>query len=266
MALDERIESIYLNVWKGLVLLIATIALIVAIAASGFAINGFSTAQPFRPVEIKIGDRNELVEQNLSLDSFRIAGTSGEPTGNPASPASSLDDSMAPALKNISENLAHYVRTAYPGRSPNPEIIRVNVRNILKDLKLKNDADARFYFSSLEKLSGELAKAGAEEALLPEAKRIHSGPLLRWHARTVQQLLQAVDQDNHKLKENYRQQVVDYTKSHAKILSYVAVAASSFAIFVFTVFLFVIIKIERHLNSMAVASTLTTKQLESSAR
>jgi hypothetical protein len=46
-------------------------------------------------------------------------------------------------------------------------------------------------------------------------------------------------------------------------MSYIGVAAGAVAIFVFTIFLFVIIRIERDLRAMALASMATTKQLES---
>jgi len=269
MAVDDRIETIYLNIWKGVVLLMATIALIVAVVASIFAVSSLSTSEPFRPVEIKMEDRGESLKQALSLDSFRTAESGGserpaKKAPNPGDPG--LGAFSRETLKKISENLDNYIRTAYPERSPNRETIQASVKNVLKDLKLTNDSEARFYLSTLEVLSGELARAGAVQATLPEEKKIHTDQLLRWHAETVQRLLHAVDQENDRLQRKYRRQLVDYTNKHARILSYASVAASSFAIFVLTVFLFVIIKIERHLRSMAVASTLTTRQLESSIR
>jgi hypothetical protein len=267
MALEDKIESLYLSIWRGVVLSIATIALIVAALASFAAVNGLFQREPYRPVAVKIEDRNAALKEELSLDSFKNSETSGffEQPAKDRKPDSgrSLNSLINESLRKISENLDRYVQTAFPGRSPNRAATTANVKNMMKELKLANDVHVKFYLSTLETLSQELTKLGSEQANLAEEKRITPDRLLRWHAETVQGALQAIDQENEKLQRAYQQQVVDYANNRSRIVSYISVAAGALALFVFTVFLFLIIKIERDLKMMAVASTLTSKQLTS---
>jgi hypothetical protein len=268
MALDDKLESFYLGVWRGIVLSIATIALIVAALASFAALNGLFHGEPYRPVDIKVEDRNAALKQELSIDSFKNSETSGffeqsAAKDKKSDGGRSLNSLTNESLRKISENLDRYVQVAFPGRSPNRAATTANVKNVMKELKLTNDVKVKFYLSTLEMLSEELAKLGGEQALLAEEKRITPDRLLRWHAETVQGALQAIDQENEKLQRAYQQQVVDYANNRSRIVSYISVAAGALALFVFTIFLFLIIKIERDLKMMAVASTLTTKQLTS---
>ena len=130
-------------------------------------------------------------------------------------------------------------------------------------LRLRNETQLRLYLSSLEALSADLAKAGRAQAALPEDRRMDPYRLLRWHAETVQRAFQGIDQENARLQKSYQQKLIDYENRHTRIMSYIGLAAGAVAIFVFTIFLFVIIRIERDLRAMAVASMATTKQLES---
>jgi hypothetical protein len=136
------------------------------------------------------------------------------------------------------------------------------VRHVMKDLKLKDDDELRLYLATLETLSADLAKSGREQAALPEERRIDPYLLLRWHAETMQRAFQTVHQENARLQKSYQQRLIDYENRHTRIVSYIGVAAGAVAIFVFTIFLFVIIRIERDLRAMALASMATTKQLE----
>jgi hypothetical protein len=265
MGFEDKIESLYLKVWKAVILCVATAALIAAIAASAAAINGLFVEAPYPPVEVKPEDRGDTLLRELSIARFKEARaqSQGAATRDSARPKGSAGAVMSESLRSISTNLDGYVRTAFSPSSPVPEATEWNVKQVMKDLKLKNDEQLRLYLSTLEALSADLAKTGGEQAALPEEQRIDPHKMLRWHAETVQRAFQTVEQENAKLQKSYQQKLIDYENRHTRIMSYIGVAAGAVAIFVFTIFLFVIIRIERDLRAMALASMATTKQLES---
>lgn len=268
MAFADKVENLYLKIWRTLVLCVATTALIAAVAASAFAINGLFVAAPYPPVEINAEDRGAALQQALSIENFRnsearVQGRQPAKHGNPKredAAGAAIND----ALRKISMNLDNYVKTAFPKDSPIREATEWNVKHTMKELKLNNDGKLKLYLSTLEALSADLAKLGGEQAVLPEDRRINSHDVLRWHAETVQQTFQAVDRENEKLQKVYQQQLVDHANRHTRIMSYIGVAAGAVTIFVFTILLFVIIRIERDLRMMAIASMATAKQLEGS--
>jgi hypothetical protein len=265
MPFEDKIENLYLKVWKMVILCVATAALIAAIAASVAAINGVLVEAPYPPVEAKSEDRGQALLEELSIEKFRKADAQARGPAkldNPA-PKSGIGIVAGDSLRKISTNLDNYVRRAFPSSTPVPEATEWNVRHVMKDLKLKNDVQTELYLTTLEALSAELAKTGGEQAALPEDQRIDPNRMLRWHAETVQRAFQTVDQENAQLQKTYQQKLIDYANRHTRIMSYIGVAAGAVAIFVFTIFLFVIIRIERDLRAMAVASMATTKQLES---
>lgn len=264
MAFEDKIENLYLKVWKAVILCVATAALIAAIAAAAAAINGLFVDAPYPPVEVSPEDRGEVLLQELSLENFKEADAQAAEPAKARNPQPSREPGIVPgdSLRRISSNLDNYVKTAFPRSSPIREATEWNVKHVMKELKLKDDGQLKLYLTTLEALSADLAKTGGEQAVLPEDKRINPHKMLRWHAETVQRTFQTVDQENAKLQKNYQQQLVDYANRHTRIMSYIGVAAGAVAIFVFTIFLFVIIRIERDLRAMAVASMATTKQLE----
>ncbi|HET6493447.1 MAG TPA: hypothetical protein VFG44_10800 [Burkholderiales bacterium] len=264
MPFEDRIENLYLKVWKAVVLCVATIALIAAIGASAAAINGLFVEAPPPPPQVKPEDRGDALRQAVSIDKFQQADprAPGAAARDNPGPKSGAGIAISESLRKISNNLDDYIKGAFPPTSPIPEATEWSVRHVMKDVKLRNDAQLRLYLSSLEALSAELAKAGSAQATLPEERRMDPYRLLRWHAETVQRAFQAVDQENAKLQKSYQQKLIDYENRHTRIMSYIGLAAGAVAIFVFTIFLFVIIRIERDLRAMAVASMATTKQLE----
>jgi hypothetical protein len=265
MPFDDRIESLYLRVWKTVILCVASVALIAAIWAAAAAINGLLVEAPHPPLEIKLEDRGDDLRQRVSIEKFRQADpqTSDTATREHPGPQSGSGIALGEALRTISSNLDSYIRSAFPPTSPIPEATEWSVRHVMKDVKLRNETQLRLYLSSLEALSADLAKAGRAQAALPEDRRMDPYRLLRWHAETVQRAFQGIDQENARLQKSYQQKLIDYENRHTRIMSYIGLAAGAVAIFVFTIFLFVIIRIERDLRAMAVASMATTKQLES---
>ena len=264
MPFEDRIENLYLKVWKAVILCVATVALIAAIGASVAAINGLFVEAPHPPPQVKPEDRGDALRQAVSIDKFQQADprAPGAATRDNPGPNSGPGMAISDSLRKISSTLDNYIRSAFPPTSPIPEATEWSVRHVMKDVKLRNEAQLRLYLASLEALSAELAKAGSAQAVLPEDRRMDPYRLLRWHAETVQRAFQAVDQENAKLQKSYQQKLIDYENRHTRIMSYIGLAAGAVAIFVFTIFLFVIIRIERDLRAMAVASMATTKQLE----
>lgn len=265
MAFDDKIETLYLRVWKSVILCVATAALIAAIAASAAAINGLFVDAPYPPAEMRPEDRSEALLQELSLENFKAFEALGGEPAKHHNPQPKREPDLVPgeALRRISINLDNYVKAAFPRSSPIREATEWNVKHVMKELKLKDEGDLKLYLATLEALSADLAKTGGEQAVLPEEKRINPHKMLRWHAETVQRTFEVVEQENAKRRRNYQQQLVDYANRHTRIMSYIGVAAGAVAIFVFTIFLFVIVRIERSLRAMAVASMATTKQLDS---
>lgn len=268
MALEDKIENLYLHVWRGIVLFIATAALIVAVVASVAALNGLFAKQPYRPAPAKLEERSEALKQELSIENFRNfeAGKSEKPAEKETNPNSdrSFANLVNETLHRTSGNLEKYAQSAFPGSSTNREALRGSLKNLMKEFALTDEAKVRLYLSSLERLTEDLARVGVVQGMLPEDKRITADRLLRWHAETVQRTVESVERENEKLWQTYQQQMSDYANGRARIFSYVVVGAGAFLVFVFTVFLFVVIRIERDLKTMAVASMLTTKQLQSS--
>ena len=264
MPFEDRIENLYLKVWKAVILCVASAALIATIGASAAAINGLFVEAPHPPVEVKPEEREDALREAVSIEKFREADAqAGSATRDHSAPKSGAGIVTGDSLRKISNNLDNYIRSAFPPTAPIPEATEWSVRQVMKDMKLRNEAQLRLYLSSLEALSAELAKTGSGQAMLPEGRRMDPYRLLRWHADTVQRAFQAVDQENAKVQKNYQQKLIDYENRHTRIMSYIGLAAGGVAVFVFTIFLFVIIRIERDLRMMAVASMATTKQLES---
>jgi hypothetical protein len=264
MAFEDKIESLYLSVWKTVILCVATAALIAAIAASAAAINGLFVEAPHPPVERKPEDRDDTLLRQISIAKFKEAHAQSTSAAKRDTTRPNGDGStgVSESIRTISTNLDNYVKTAFPPSAPIPEAMEWNVRHVMKDLKLKDDDELRLYLATLETLSADLAKNGREQAALPEERRIDPHRLLRWHAETMQRAFQTVHQENARLQKSYQQRLIDYENRHTRIVSYIGVAAGAVAIFVFTIFLFVIIRIERDLRAMALASMATTKQLE----
>lgn len=268
MALEDRIENVYLHIWRGIVLFIATGALIVAVVASVAALNGLFAKEPYRPAPARLEERSEALKQELSIENFRNfeAGRSEQVTEKEKgpNPDRGFANLMNETLHRTAANLEKYTQSAFPGRPMNREALRASMKNLMKEFALTDEARAKLYLSTLERLTEDLARLGVVQGMLPEDKRITAERLLRWHAETVQRSAESVDRENEKQWQAYQQQLTDYAHSRARILGYVVVGAGAFLVFVFTVFLFVIIRIERDLKTMAVASVLTSKQLQSS--
>jgi hypothetical protein len=265
MATEDRIEALYLNVWRGIVFFVATASLLVAVVASLTAVSGLLGSTPSQPVANRVEDRVDQIRKSLSLDHFRSAeaNVSERPAakwkGQPRE--RNPEQANEEALRRIIDNLEGYNRTAFPERPPNREVIRLTIRNLISDPRLAPEAHRTLYLTTLEALSADLAKTGAAQAQLPEEKRMDADRLVRWHAAVVQRALHTVEQENATLEHRYERQLADYANRHARVLSYAGVAAGAFAIFVLTVFLFLLIKIERDLKLMALASLVTTRQM-----
>lgn len=267
MAMEDKIEGLYLNVWRGMVLFVATVSFLVAVVASLTAVSGLLGSTPSQPIANRLEDRSDELRKALSLDHFRSSdahvteraaaakwkGSSGrEP--NP-------EQANEEALRRIVDSLESYNRTAFPERPPNREVIRLTIRNVMSDPKLAAEAHRTLYLATLESLSADLMKTAAAQARVPEEKRMDADRLVRWHAGVVQRTLHTVEQENATLEYRYQRQLTDYANRHTRVLSYAGIAAGAFAIFVLTIFLFLVIKIERDLKLMAMASLATTRQM-----
>jgi hypothetical protein len=265
MAMEDRIEGLYLNVWRGIVFFVATVSLLVAVVASLIAVGGLVGSTPTRPDTNKLEDRSDEIRKALSIERFRNAEadvtTRSAVKWKDASREIDEEQANEEALRKIVDNLDSYNRAAFPERHPNREIIRLTVRNLVSDPKLAPQSHRALYLSSLESLTADLAKTGAAQAQVPEDRRMDADRLVRWHADILRRALRTVEQDNATLEHRYQRQLTDYANRHTRVLSYAGVAAGAFTIFVLTVFLYLVIKIERDLKMMAVASMVTTRQL-----
>lgn len=262
MRLEDRIENLYVRVWKAVVLCIATAALIAAVLASAVAVNGLLVSAPYPPAEVKPEERSQALQQSLSLDRFRLAEASTlQPWRTESASQSGGEFAYTDAVQRISRNLDSYVRSAFPPIAPVPEATQWSVSHLMKSLDFKNDAELKLYLATLESLSTQLAKIGPDQALLPEERRIDPNRVLSWHADRVQRSFRAIDQENARLQKVYQERLVDYANRQTRTTSYIGMAAGAVAIFVFTIFLFVIIRIERDLRTMAAASLATARQL-----
>ncbi|HJQ61285.1 MAG TPA: hypothetical protein VJ834_00365 [Burkholderiales bacterium] len=265
MPIEDRIENLYLKVWRAVVLCVATAALAAAVFASAAAINGLLVEPPHPPAELKPEEGDETLRQTLTLQRFSLAERGASPpwpTDNPG-PRSDGEAATDETLRRIAHNIDKYVKAAFPPSSPVPQSTEWAISYLMKRIEFKNDAERRFYLTTLESLSEQLARAGPEQAQLPEERRIDAHRVLRWHAENVQHALNGVHYENEKLQKAYQQRVSDYTNRNTRIIGYISVAVGALAIFVFSIFLFVIIRIERDLRTMAIASVATTRRLES---
>lgn len=264
MRIEDGIESVYLKVWRAIVLCVATAALVTAVAAAAAAVNGLLVDPPQPPAEVKPDDRGETAQQALSLERFRLADRSGSPPwpaeNRPARGANGLE--VGEALRTVSANLDEYVRTAFPPIIPVPEATLWTVSRLMNTLDLRNDGEVRLYLTSLGALSEQLARTGPEQAKLPEDRRMDPHRMLRWHADSMQRLVRGIRQENENLQKVYERRLTDYANRNTRVMGYIGMAAGAVAIFVFSIFLFVIIRIERDLRTMAVASVATTRRLE----
>lgn len=262
MKLEDRIESMHFRVWKAVMLCIATAALLAAALASAVAINGMLVRAPYAPAEVKPDERSQALHRSLSLDRFRLA-EARAPLAWGAQNASRSGGEFAytDAVQRISRNLDSYVKSAFPPIAPVPEATQWSVSHLMKSLDFKNEAEVRLYLATLESLSSQLAAIGPDQASLPEERRIDPNRVLSWHADRVQRTFRAIEQENVQLQKVYHERLVNYANRQTRTTSYIGAAVGAVAIFVFSVFLFVMIRIERDLRTMAVASVATAKQL-----
>lgn len=263
MKFEYRIENIYLGIWRTAVLCVASAALIAAVIAVAAAVNGLLAAAPYPPAQLKPDERSGALQQAVTLDRFRLseARASLPPPGESASHSGS-EFAYIEAVRRIAGNLDEYMKNAFPPAVPVSEATQWSVKHVMKDLDLKSDAELKLYLGTLESLSAQLARIGPEQALLPEERRIDPHRMLAWHADRVQRTLRDLDRENAQLQKVYQERLADYARQQSRTRSYVGIAAAASAVFVLAIFLFVIVRIERDLRTMAAASLATAKQLE----
>ena len=264
MRIEDGIENLYVRVWRVLMLCVATAAIVTAVAAAAAAVNGLLVDPPQPPAEVKPEDRDETLQQTLSLEKFRLADRPTPPPwpaeARPSRGGNGVE--VGEALRVISRNLDDYVKTAFAPIVPVPEATLWSVSRLMASLDLKSDAEMRLYLTTLVSLSEQLARTGPEQARLPEERRMDPHRMLRWHADGVERLIRTTRQENENLKKVYEQRLAGYASRNTRVMAYAGMAAGALAVFVFSVFLFVIIRIERDLRTMAVASVATTRRLE----
>ena len=264
MSFEGGIENLYLKVWRAVVLCVATAALVAAVVAGAAAVNGLIAEPPLPPAQLKPGDRDAGLLQALTLEKFRLAEHGGSaPWPDTSSPRSGGEAALGDALRRITRNIDAYVKAAFPSVTPVAEATEWAVEQRMKSLALKSDAERRLYLATLEPLSEQLAQAGPEQSKLPVGRRIDPHDMLRWHAASVQQFLRSIEHENETLKNVYEQRLTDYANRQTRVIGYIGIAGGALAIFVASIFLFVIIRIERDLRTMALASLATTRRLES---
>jgi hypothetical protein len=262
MSSGASADHVHRRVWKILLLGVAAIALVAALIAFALAINGLLTAVPQAPADLKPDERGERLQQSLTLERYRLSeARRALPWRSEDTPQSGSDVAVSESLQRIARNLDSYVRNAFPPATPVPEATDWSLNHVMKRLDLKEDAEVRFYLGTLESLSSQLASAGPEQALLPVERRIDPNRVLSWHAERVQRVLSMLEQDNARLQRSYQQRVVEYANRQARALAYAGMAAAGVFLFISALFLFFIIRIERDLHTMALASVATVKQL-----
>ncbi|MGQ0523797.1 MAG: hypothetical protein ACT4P8_09080 [Betaproteobacteria bacterium] len=263
MKVEDRIEKLYLGIWKAVVLCIATAALIAAVLASAAAVNGLLARAPYPPAEVKPDESRQALHQALTLDRFRLAEARASlPWQTEPASHSGGEFAYTDAIQRIAGNLDSYVKSAFSPVVPVPEATQWSVRHLTNSLDFRNPTELQVYLGTLEALTAQLAKIGPEQALLPEERRIDPHRMLNWHAERVQRAFRELAQENARLRKAYQDRLADYAHDQARAGSFIAVAAGAAAIFVLAIFLFVIIRIERDLRTMAAASLATAKQLD----
>jgi hypothetical protein len=255
-------DHVHRGIWKSLLLGLAAIALVAALIASALAINGLLAAVPQAPADLRPDGRGETLPQSLTLERFRLSEMRRTlPWKSEDAPQSGTDTAVFESLQRIARNLDSYVKNAFPPAAPLPEATEWSLAHVMKRLELKDDAEVKFYLGTLESLSSQLASVAPEQALLPVERRIDPNRVLSWHAERVQRVLSALEQDNARLQRSYQQRVVEYANRQARALTYAGIAAVAVFVFISALFLFFIIRIERDLHTMALASVATVKQL-----
>lgn len=264
MSVEERIENVYLTVWRAVVLCVATVALITALIAGAAAVRSVMAEPPVPPAPTKPDERDEALLQAVTLEKFKHAERGGPaPWPDSAAPRSGGEPGVAEAVRRAARNLDEYVKSAFAAVVPVPEATEWTVEQVMKSLDLRSDVERRIYLVTLEALSEQLVRAAPEQSKLPEERRIDPHRMLRWHAGHVERFLRAIEDENESRKNVYEQRLTDYANRQTRILGYLGIAGGALAVFVAGIFLFVIIRIERDLRTMAIASLATTRRLES---
>jgi len=263
MSFEDRIENLYLAVWRAVVLSVATIALIASITAGAAAVRSIMAEPPVPPAPNRPEERDEALMQAVTLEKFKLVEHGGPaPWPGGATARGSGEPGAADAVRRISRNLDEYVKNAFPAVAPVPEATEWTVEQVMKGLDLRSDAERRVYLATLEALSEQLLRAAPEQSKLPEERRIDPHRVLRWHAGHVERFLRSIEEENERRKNLYEQRLTDYANRQTRILGYLGIAGGALAVFVAGIFLFVIIRIERDLRTMAIASLATTRRLE----
>jgi len=223
----NRLEGVYLNILRVVILLLATALLLATVVAAVFV------TPKFLP-QGKGEDARSLV-QNDGLADFKRA-QRGEPAERPTAGAeeSKAEDAKIDArLQAAAKALAQ--RITADGGAPNVAAI--------EDFLVTKQA------SLTETLQGDYAdsvKRLAIEAAAAKPNSVDVPALIDWHFSQFEAAQERANADAH-AKE------VEKAERNQLALVAAAAAAAAFGLFLFLIFVFVLVKIERNLRVVSVA-------------
>lgn len=249
MSILNKIENAYLTILRLVVLTGATLALILAVILGLSAASKLLSSEPKDAALVLVTPQNEP-----KLNAF-LASKSPEAhtLGKAENPKKQEAKTNSPDLDAAAKNISQYYRGVFQGDLDHNKVrdIFIEKSNALPE-KTQNS-----YFKSANDFSIELLKKVAEQkALVATAQAagqeannapgfIDIDAAIQWH---LIQFAEIADKNSAEITQKQQ----EYVLAKASGTQELYIAAGSFVAFLFVVFLFIIIKIERNLRDISV--------------
>jgi ABC-type multidrug transport system fused ATPase/permease subunit len=246
----NKVENVYITILRLVVLTGATLALVSAI------ILGFSAANKLLSFKPKDAPPPLLTPQNTpKLDVFLVSNTQKiHAPENSVNKNESEDRINNPDLDASVRNISQYIREVF---HINLESEEIRERFLIKNANLLPKQTQNAYFKSVNEFSSELLnKAAEQKALVAVAQAAGQPPssapgfinfeaALQWQ---LSQFAKIIDKNNDVVTRNQQERI----SAKAAGIQELYIAMGSFVAFLFIIFLFIIIKIERNLRGISV--------------
>lgn len=240
MSFLTRLEGVYLNILRVVILLLATLLLLASIAAAIFVV-------PKLIPEGKPADARSLVQNDRLADFKRYqrgepANVAAPETASPADQPGRIDS----RIKAAAAALAQHGRDI--GGAPNVAIIEDYLNSKQKALPETLQGD---YADSVQRLAAEVSAS--------KDRSLDVAALIDWHdAKFVEAEAQATTEMMTKAADKA-------AKGQLAMMAGGA-ALTAFGLFLLLIFVFVLVKIERNLREVAVAVISVPRAATSDAR
>ena len=249
MSILNKVENAYLTILRLVVLTGATLALISAVILGTSAASKLLSSEPKDAAPILVTPQN-----TPKLDAFLASNKPEAHVQNKVKGSNKSEGKIQnPDLVASARNISQYVKDVFQGELAHNKALEI----FIEKSKALPEQTQNAYFKSASEFSAELLKKVVEQKALVATTReagqdVEAAPgflnvdaALQWH---LVQFAEIVDKNNAEIAQKQQ----EYALAKATGTQELYIAAGSFGAFLFVVFLFIIIKIERNLRGVVV--------------